>query len=361
LSPVRFRFAEFVVSPARRVLLREGAEVPLIPRYFDLLVLLLQRRGQAVHRRDIFEHVWNDVVVSDGALSQAIRTLRRALGDDSHDPTYIRTVSRHGYRFAFPEVVEELDADLAADVSVAPDTARAASRRETVANWASGTAGGAGAGALAGVLGGVALLAAPGSAAPASLPVVLSAVGALVGALGAAGVGAGLAIAEVFALPRRVVALVALGAAGGGVIGFLGQHLARWTLQGLFGRDLQAVGGAFEGVWLGAAAGLGYGLATSWPAEGSGRPRSRRLRAALAGAFACGAAALLATAAGANLTGVSLNTLARAFQGSQVQLAPVARLLGEAELGPVTRGALAVYEGALFGFGFLFGFTRRPR
>ena len=86
-----------------------GRERPLIPRYFDLLVFLIERRHEAVHRRDIFDRVWNDVVVSDSALSQAIRTIRRTLGDDSREPRFIRTVSRHGYRFVFPEVVEEED------------------------------------------------------------------------------------------------------------------------------------------------------------------------------------------------------------------------------------------------------------
>src|SRR5262249_53000500 len=42
-------------------------------------------------------------------LSQAIRTIRRTLGDDSREPHFIRTVSRHGYRFVFPEVLEEED------------------------------------------------------------------------------------------------------------------------------------------------------------------------------------------------------------------------------------------------------------
>ncbi|PYQ17719.1 MAG: CadC family transcriptional regulator, partial [Acidobacteria bacterium] len=98
---VRYRFGDFCVSPARRVLLRSGRELALIPRYLDLLILLLERRHEAVHRREIFETVWSDVVVSDGALSQAVRTLRRTLGDDSREPVYIRTVSRHGYRFAF--------------------------------------------------------------------------------------------------------------------------------------------------------------------------------------------------------------------------------------------------------------------
>ena len=104
---VRYRFSEFTLSPQRRLLVREGREVPLIPRYFDLLLLLVERRREAVHRREIFDRVWGDVIVSDSALSQAVRTIRRTLGDDSREPRFIRTVSRHGYRFVFPEVIEE--------------------------------------------------------------------------------------------------------------------------------------------------------------------------------------------------------------------------------------------------------------
>ena len=105
----RYRFSEFVLSPRRRVLTRDGREQPLIPRYFDLLVFLVEHRHEAVHRRDIFDRVWSDVVVSDSALSQAIRTIRRTLGDDSREPRFIRTVSRHGYRFVFDGVFEEED------------------------------------------------------------------------------------------------------------------------------------------------------------------------------------------------------------------------------------------------------------
>jgi DNA-binding winged helix-turn-helix (wHTH) protein len=105
----RYRFDSFTISPRRRMLLQNGQEQPLIPRYFDLLVFLIERRHEAVHRRDIFDRVWADVIVSDSALSQAIRTLRRTLGDDSREPRYIRTVSRHGYRFVFQEVIEEDD------------------------------------------------------------------------------------------------------------------------------------------------------------------------------------------------------------------------------------------------------------
>src|SRR5262249_1385135 len=115
--------SEFTLSPARRVLLRSHREVPLIPRYFDLLVLLVERRNQAVHRREIMDAVWRDVVVSDGALSQAGRTLRRALGADPPEAIFIRTVSRHGYRFVFPDVLELPDGesvDLRASAPVDP-------------------------------------------------------------------------------------------------------------------------------------------------------------------------------------------------------------------------------------------------
>ena len=107
--PPRYRFAEFTLAPSRRVLLRRGVEVPLIPRYFDLLVLLVSRRNEAIHRREILDVVWSDVVVTDGALSQAVRNLRRALGDDPRKPLYIRTVQRHGYSFVFTDVLEESD------------------------------------------------------------------------------------------------------------------------------------------------------------------------------------------------------------------------------------------------------------
>jgi DNA-binding winged helix-turn-helix (wHTH) protein len=120
---VRYRFDRFVLSPARRVLLADGHPVRLIPRYFDLLVLLVDERQRAVTRDEIFDRVWADVVVSDGALSQAVRTIRRTLGDGPQAPQFIRTVSRHGYQFVCEQVsVEPDEGPLAAgpEASVAP-------------------------------------------------------------------------------------------------------------------------------------------------------------------------------------------------------------------------------------------------
>jgi DNA-binding winged helix-turn-helix (wHTH) protein len=117
--PVRFRFGEFVLSRRQRLLLRNGTAVALIPRYLDLLLLLVSRREDAVAKQTIFDEVWTDVVVSDGALAQAVRVLRRTLGDDPREPRFIRTVSRHGYQFVWTDVIEEIDEGPVAPVTTA--------------------------------------------------------------------------------------------------------------------------------------------------------------------------------------------------------------------------------------------------
>lgn len=121
-------FGRFAVSTRRRELRADGIVQPLIPRYFDLLVFLVAHRGDAVHRQAIFDGVWTDVIVSDSALSQAIRTLRRVLDDDSREPRFIRTVSRHGYQFVFADVREEIDDG----VESTPATATSAAARVPV-------------------------------------------------------------------------------------------------------------------------------------------------------------------------------------------------------------------------------------
>jgi DNA-binding winged helix-turn-helix (wHTH) protein len=126
----RYRFAEFTLSPGRRSLVRAGREVPLIPRYLDLLLLLVERRSVALHRHEIFDRVWADAVVSDGALSQAIRTLRRTLGEDA-EHVFVRTVSRHGYQFVSPVVEEEDDGEAPTHAAGGSDVDAATSRDAT--------------------------------------------------------------------------------------------------------------------------------------------------------------------------------------------------------------------------------------
>ena len=361
-ASVRYRFGAFVLAPGRRLLLEGGREVPLIPRYFDLLLLLVERRGEAVGRRLIFDRVWSDVVVSDGALSQAVRTLRRALGDDPREPRYIRTVARHGYRFVFEGVVEEEDRDAPGPGSSgAPvlGTAAAGEGPSLPLGRATGAAVGAGLAGLVGGLGGGLVLRWAGDwNVPATVTIALGLVGAVVGALGGAGVGLGLALAEARRFRPRPLALVACGGLGGAAVGFVAHALGRWTIEGLFGRAIPPVGGAVEGLAIGAAVGLAYGLSAR-PPQGSGLEAPARARAAIVTGVATAVACVAISLLGASLAGASLNTIARSFQGSQVGLAPLARLLGEPDIGPLTRAALGAWEGLLFGAFVVLGFSYR--
>jgi hypothetical protein len=100
---------------------------------------------------------------------------------------------------------------------------------------------------------------------------------------------------------------------------------------------------------IGAAAGAGYALVTS----------HSRLRAAALMAACCGLGAFALTISGRPLVGGTLHAIARQAQGSQISLTPLARLLGEPDLGPVTRTLLGTGEGAVFGLGLALGLTRR--
>ena len=469
----RYEFGPFLISPARRVLVRQGVEIPLIPRYFDLLVLLVRERHRAVSKQDIFDAVWKDVIVSDGALSQAIRTIRRALDDDVREPTFVKTVARHGYQFIYDgvreiedagavdrrqgppvedrpvtdrrapstedrrpedraglrtdqagvrtaliqrlispgtdderreaaerlhamgtaEALAELDRlpgherarailrDTRWDVAGAGDVplvgadgavgaaialmrlrlrraARIASSR-----WASASIGGALAGLVAGAIGGIAFLLVPESGAQPGIVVVLGMIGAAAGAFGAAGVGAGLAAAEALFRSRRRLGLAVCGAAGGALVGALAHTLARVLIAGVFGRDLAGVGGGLEGLALGAAAGLGYGASTALqPGGGMAAPQgAARIRTALVTGVVCAIVGVGITLAGGTMVAASLDMAAGAFQGSQVGLAPIAQLLGEGELRPITGMLISAFEGLLFGAGLAFGLTHRPK
>src|SRR6185436_19971002 len=121
-------------------------------------------------------------------------------------------------------------------------------------------------------------------------------------------------------------------------------------------------GGGFEGLVIGAGAGLGYALATPRAAGGMAALKGwRQLGAALCTGTCCALASLVLTWNGSLLGGVSLDYVARSFPGSEVGLAPLAHLLGEPQAGPATRTALALWEGFMFGLGLVVGLTRRPR
>jgi DNA-binding winged helix-turn-helix (wHTH) protein len=94
-----YRFDDFHLDARNRLLLREGHPVPLNSKYFDVLLLLVSQSGQLVEKNRIFNEVWDGVFVTDAALTQCIKDIRKQLGDDASSPRYIKTVPKHGYVF----------------------------------------------------------------------------------------------------------------------------------------------------------------------------------------------------------------------------------------------------------------------
>src|SRR5687768_2690943 len=101
-----YAFGPYRLDTVKRVLLRDGAMVPLPPKAVDLLVVLVESAGELVEKRELIERVWPDTFVEDGNLSVNIFTLRKALGAADGEGEYIRTVPRRGYTFV-AEVTEE--------------------------------------------------------------------------------------------------------------------------------------------------------------------------------------------------------------------------------------------------------------
>jgi DNA-binding winged helix-turn-helix (wHTH) protein len=96
---VRIAFAECALDLATRQLFRGGQEVPVPPKAFDLLALLVAERPRAVSKREIHERLWPGTFVTQSNLSSLMADLRTALDDDAREPRYVRTVHRFGYAF----------------------------------------------------------------------------------------------------------------------------------------------------------------------------------------------------------------------------------------------------------------------
>ncbi|HYE85366.1 MAG TPA: transcriptional regulator [Vicinamibacterales bacterium] len=395
----RYRFGDFVLDTASRSLLRDGVPVALNARYFDALVLLVREHGRLVGKQRFFDEVWAGSVVTDAALTQCIKEIRRALGDDASDPRFVRTVSGHGYGFIAAVSEGDGATDNVAKSADAAATGRTASPRgeaagcipagaiatadadpnmpagalsnaatvgvdaydlavpqrppltltstaSTLPHWlvdgAAATVGGAIAGLVGGLLYGSAIAFSPQSQGLGSLSVllVLVALSMLVGMAGALGVGLGLAGGH--ALRRGAGPILAGAALGGLIIGGLVKLLGSDAFTLLVGRAPTGITGGLEGAVLGFAVAAGLLLG-----GGSEAPRARR-PAAFA-ALTTGLAGALIPLAGGSLMATSLARVAAAFDDSRLDMAPLGRLFGEPQFGPVAEAALGALEGGVFG------------
>ncbi len=138
-----YDFKNFRLDPKEKVLLRDGKPLAVAPKVFNLLKVLIESRGKVIEKNQLMAEIWADSFVEEGNLTFTVRQLRKALGDDAHEPTFIETIPRRGYRFiaevretvndkgskngaeqTFPRPIEKTSADLLRIVKfLAPVTA----------------------------------------------------------------------------------------------------------------------------------------------------------------------------------------------------------------------------------------------
>src|SRR5216110_1521055 len=94
-----YDFSTYRVDESERLLLRGDEVVPLTPKAFEMLLVLVESRGHVLTKEELMKRVWPDTIVEEANLSHNIYKLREALGKGRNGEKYIETVPRRGYRF----------------------------------------------------------------------------------------------------------------------------------------------------------------------------------------------------------------------------------------------------------------------
>jgi DNA-binding winged helix-turn-helix (wHTH) protein len=109
------RFGKFTLDPARRGLYVGANRVRLTSKPFELLVVLVEGRGQTVEKQQLLDAVWKDAFVTEDSLVKAVREIRRALDDNKGNPQFVQTVPGEGYRFIADVTVVKFNPDTRAE------------------------------------------------------------------------------------------------------------------------------------------------------------------------------------------------------------------------------------------------------
>jgi TolB-like protein len=103
---IYYKFGSFQLDEAERLLLCNGVKVPLTPKVFDTLLILVQSAGRLVTKEDLLQKVWPDTFVEEANLSVNIAALRKALSDGHGESEFIETLPKRGYRFTDNVIIE---------------------------------------------------------------------------------------------------------------------------------------------------------------------------------------------------------------------------------------------------------------
>ena len=98
-AQVLYEFGPFRLDPSQELLVEGTQKVPLTPKAYQTLLVLLENRGRTLNKDELLQKVWPDAFVEEATLAQNIFTLRKQLRDDRGTALYIETVPKRGYRF----------------------------------------------------------------------------------------------------------------------------------------------------------------------------------------------------------------------------------------------------------------------
>lgn len=94
-----YELGQFILVPNEKRLLSDRKVVPIAPKVFDTLVLLVENRGRLIKKEELLKALWPGNVVEEQALAHNISLLRKILKDPADNPKFIETVPKRGYRF----------------------------------------------------------------------------------------------------------------------------------------------------------------------------------------------------------------------------------------------------------------------
>jgi TolB-like protein/DNA-binding winged helix-turn-helix (wHTH) protein len=98
-SQPTYEFGAFALDVGKRLLMRDGASVPLAPKALETLLALVEYRDRVVTKDELLQRIWGDTVVEEGGLTRNISILRKALREKPGDHQYIVTIPGRGYQF----------------------------------------------------------------------------------------------------------------------------------------------------------------------------------------------------------------------------------------------------------------------
>ena len=99
LNNGHFKFGDFEIDAARRILRRDGEPLPLPSKTFEVLLALVERRGEVLSKDELFDSVWPGQFVEEGNLTVHISNLRKIFGERKDEHRFILTVPGRGYSF----------------------------------------------------------------------------------------------------------------------------------------------------------------------------------------------------------------------------------------------------------------------